>query len=115
MGGASELQLSNQKQKSHLLVKVAEVVEVGVASTAWILIGAAGVWWPLHLCHLQPIGEVDHPTTLELRQHTPVTHRSHDHITCVQVGSLPLFGSDSRCVLATDDAAGRSYGGGASG
>lgn len=51
---------------THLLVKVTEVTVVGVASTSWILIGAAGVWWPLHLCHFQPIGEVDDPTALKL-------------------------------------------------
>lgn len=71
--------LSNQKQQPHLLVKVAEVVEVGVASAPWILIGAAGVRRPLHLCQLQPIGEVDHPTTLELRHtcHSQVTWPHH--------------------------------------
>ena len=50
------------------MVEVAEVTVVGVASASRILIGAAGVWGPFHLSHLQPIGEVDYPTTLELKQ-----------------------------------------------
>ena len=45
--------IESESAASHLLVQVTQVVVVGVASTAWILIGAAGVRWPLHLCHLQ--------------------------------------------------------------
>lgn len=52
---------------AHLLVEVAKVVVVGMASAAWILIGAAGVRWPLHLSHLQPISEVDDAAAFKLR------------------------------------------------
>ena len=51
---------------SHLLMEVTQVAVVGVASAARVLIGAAGVRWPLHLCHLQPISEVDHTTAFKL-------------------------------------------------
>ncbi len=35
-----------REAESHLLVEITEVVVVGVASTSWIWIGAAGIRWP---------------------------------------------------------------------
>lgn len=59
---------------SHLLVKVTEVMLVGVASAARVVVGAAGVRRPLHLCHLQPVSEVDHPAAFKLMTTHTNTH-----------------------------------------
>lgn len=66
--------MSCEGTEPHLLVEVTKVMVVGDPSASWIWIGAAGVRWPLHLCHLQPISEVDHPTALKLKgKDTPVS------------------------------------------
>lgn len=50
------------------MVEVAEVMLKGNMSTCWIRIGAAGVRWPFHLCHLQPVSEVNHSAAFKLGQ-----------------------------------------------
>lgn len=53
---------------SHLLMEVAEVPVVGLAGTARVLPGTARVRRPLHLSHLQPVGEVDDTAALKLTE-----------------------------------------------
>lgn len=74
MAESPELSWPIRGSEAHFLVQVTEVMLVGATSAAGELIGAAGVRRKLHLCHLQPVGEVDHPTALKL-----VTTHTHTH------------------------------------
>lgn len=55
---------------TYLLIEVAQVTIVSMPRAAYILIRAAGVRWPFQLGHLQPVGEVDHTATFELKTDT---------------------------------------------
>lgn len=66
------LQLFGSSQKgihflpTTLLVEVTEIFLVGLFGTSWEFPNTAGIRGPVHLCHFQPVGEIDNATALEL-------------------------------------------------
>jgi len=52
----------------YLLVEVTEIFLVGLFGTSWEFPNTAGIRGPVHLCHFQPVGEIDNATALELQK-----------------------------------------------